>query len=166
MKYIKKYEKTNYDWQIYDYFKASCRYWENKKYFTPSEINIFANHLASRFGISCKDALYCIKTYYSISSSNDDNMLLAAIDNNWNDIEEFLDEDADINYQDKNGDTLLILLAKYGSEDNIKKAISKGADMYIKNKDGKDFYDNAKECIKSFIRLEYTLFWDIKKYNL
>jgi ankyrin repeat protein len=57
-----------------------------------------------------------------------------------------IDNGADVNRQDKEGNTALMMAAKYNRAENAKLLLKSGADTKLKNKEGKTALDIAKEA--------------------
>ena len=81
-------------------------------------------------------------------------------------------DDVDLEEEDINGDTALLIASYSGRLKMLKKLIEKGANIYHKNKEGKDFYDLAEERykfinnVKDYIEKTFPEFVASKKYNL
>ena len=110
--------------------------------------------------------------YLKLFESKEQDLIDASI--NWNlaKVKELIKAGVDINHQNKNGNTALILSLIYNNIEIVEELISAGADWNIKNNSNYDFFDyltleNKQEIIKEFPE-EYELYLLKKanKYNL
>ena len=91
-----------------------------------------------------------------------------------NDIKTFnkLIDKVDLEEEDIDGNTALLIASYSGRLKMLKKLIEKGANIYHKNKKGEDFYDIAESQYKfinntkSYIEKTHPEFVASKKYNL
>ena len=72
---------------------------------------------------------------------------------------------ADLNIQSNDGLTVLMINSYDKKTKEMKKLISSGANMYLKNNKGQDFYDVAIEPIKKWIRENYPEFISNRQNN-
>lgn len=78
----------------------------------------------------------------------------------------------DLEYQDSNGNTALLIAAKEGRLKMVKELIKAGANIFHTNNEGESFYDLAVNRykfinnVKDWIEKNYPEVIDMKKYNL
>jgi hypothetical protein len=80
-----------------------------------------------------------------------------------NEVERLLDEGVNINIQDDDGFTPLIIAIVNKDIDLVELLIEKGADVSIKDNDGKDVFDYLKEEYDASSPREYCLREQIRK---
>ena len=169
MKYLEFIrEKKQDEYYISDWLKSSCRPYEELAFISEGDIGELVNTILSKFKITEKNARIEVEKFLDYPPQNFDEWFYeATLQSDYSAMEEFLDKGADINYQDKYGDTALIALTKNHYEKNrIKHLLSLKPDIFIKNNGGKDFYDVANPVVKRWIEEIYPDFVVAKKYNL
>ena len=115
-------------------------------------------------------------------------------ENKWNDLmisiyqggdtkefKKLLDLNTDLEYEDLNGNTALLIATRYANLKMIQEIIKKGANINHKNNKNQDFYDISqiisktprpnnlllsRNKIKKWIEKNYPEFIEAKKYNL
>lgn len=127
-----------------------------------------------------------IKTYEALAGSQITKKLLNDIrfnTNVWNDfLVSIVENDMskfkklikteDLEYQDGNGNTALLIAAKEGRLKMVKELIKAGANIFHTNNEGESFYDLAVNRykfinnVKDWIEKNYPEVIDMKKYNL
>lgn len=127
-----------------------------------------------------------IKTYEALAGSQITKKLLNDIrfnTNVWNDfLVSIVENDMskfkklikteDLEYQDSNGNTALLIAAKEGRLKMVKELIKAGANIFHTNNEGESFYDLAVNRykfinnVKDWIEKNYPEVIDMKKYNL
>jgi ankyrin repeat protein len=122
-----------------------------------------------------------------ISMKQYNELLTSIYRGNFEKFQKLLNSNIDLEYEDADGNTALLLATRYRDLKMVKEIIKKGANIYHKNKSGEDFYDIAKfvdkitikktfplkihlpintSSIKEWIEYRYPEFVDAKKYNL
>lgn len=127
-----------------------------------------------------------IKTYEALAGSQITKKLLNDIrfnTNVWNDfLVSIVENDMskfkklikteDLEYQDGNGNTALLIAAKEGRLKMVKELIKAGANIFHTNNEGESFYDLAVNRykfinnVKDWIEKNHPEVIDMKKYNL
>lgn len=102
---------------------------------------------------------------------NMNDFMLSILDNDMNTFNKLIDS---VNLEEENvdGNTALLIASYSGRLNMLKKLIKNGANIYHKNKEGKDFYDLAEERykfinnVKDYIEKTFPEFIVAKKYNI
>lgn len=103
--------------------------------------------------------------------NNSSDLMVAIVNKEFKEFKKLVDK-VDLEEEDKFGDTALLVAASNGRLQMIKMLITRGANIYHKNKENKDFYDLADErykfinLITNYIEKNYPEFISAKKYNI
>jgi len=143
MKYIKKFESTNFDRELH-FFAANGDLTQFKKLKElGADITKYTRFLSSPL----IDAVYFAKDF----------------DTNLEICEEIIDAGADINWKNDLGETALIVSAYQPKIDIIRLLIKSGADLSIKSDSNEDFFDILNDPKASKRKYREMIFDTIKK---
>jgi ankyrin repeat protein len=98
----------------------------------------------------------------------DNQLILAAKADNWSKVFTWLEKEADVNYRDEKGRTALFYAVEHGNSSIVQLLLQRGADLTIKDKDGKKPVDviraDEDNNIKNLLENPVTLLAEVEQF--